>query len=35
MEEKQIQEKGEKTIRQKNDEPQYPRSIFEEEDMGC
>jgi rhodanese-related sulfurtransferase len=28
-------EKGEKTIQQKNDEPQYPRSIFEEEDMGC
>ena len=28
-------EHGEKTIRQKNNEPRYPESIFEEEDMGC
>ena len=35
MEEKPVQEQGEKTIRQKNDAPQYPGSIFEEEDMGC
>ena len=34
-EEKPVQEQGEKTIRQKNDAPQYPGSIFEEEDMGC
>ena len=35
MEKKHVQEQREKTIRQKNDEPQYPKSIFEEEDMGC
>jgi rhodanese-related sulfurtransferase len=35
QEEKPGQEHGEKTIRQKNNEPHYPKSIFEEEDMGC
>jgi rhodanese-related sulfurtransferase len=35
LEEKPGQEHGEKTIRQKNNEPHYPESIFEEEDMGC
>lgn len=33
--EKPFQESGEKIIRQKNHEPHYPESIFEEEDMGC
>jgi rhodanese-related sulfurtransferase len=33
-EEKPGQEHGKKTIRQ-NNKPQYPKSIFEEEDMGC
>jgi rhodanese-related sulfurtransferase len=33
--EKPVQESGGKIIRQKNHEPHYPESTFEEEDMGC
>lgn len=34
-EEKHLQEQRKKINRPKNDEPQHPKSIFEEEDMGC
>jgi rhodanese-related sulfurtransferase len=35
IEEKTDTARGETTIRQKNNEPRYPKSVFEEEDMGC